>query len=129
MINLDTEHSDLKLAQTLVQDKANNLIKISKKTGIGEPTLRSYRNDPSKLETASWKNVRALAVLQVNAIIQEEVGLHAVLDIQSRVTSWFDEELHAFDDDEQTTAMIQSMKETITNNPMALAKIAVAFNK
>lgn len=129
MINLDTEHSDLKLAQTLVQDKTNNLVKISKKTGIGEPTLRSYRNDPSKLETASWKNVRALAVLQVNSIVQEEVGLHAVLDVQSRVTSWFDEEIHAFDDDKQTTAMIQSMKETITNSPMALAKIAVEFNK
>lgn len=128
MINLDKEHSDLKLAQMLVQDKTYSLVRISKQTGIGEPTLRSYRNDPNKLETASWKNVRALAVIQVNAIVQEEVGLNAVLDIQSRVTSWFDEELHAFDDDEQTTSMIQSMKETITNNPMALAKIAVTLN-
>uniref|UniRef100_UPI0035D1147B hypothetical protein n=1 Tax=Bartonella sp. CL63NXGY TaxID=3243538 RepID=UPI0035D1147B len=73
MISIDKEHSDLKLAQMLIKNKAYSFAKISEQTGISEPTLKSYRNDPSKLETASWKNVRALAVLQVNAIVQEEV--------------------------------------------------------
>lgn len=129
MINIDKEHSDLKLAKDLIKNKNNSFAKISEQTGISEPTLKSYRSDPDKLETASWKNVRALAVLQVNSIVQEEVGMSTVLQVQKIVTSWFDEEHNAFRDDEQTATMINAMKDIITDNPMALAKIAVALSK
>lgn len=53
--------NDLQKAQAVVTDKNNSFAKLEKASGASIPTLKAYRADPDKLETARWITVNKLA--------------------------------------------------------------------
>lgn len=58
--------NEFEKAKAYVVDKNNSLPETSKLIGIPLPTLKAYRSEPEKLETAAWINVHKLAKLYSN---------------------------------------------------------------
>lgn len=55
--------NDFEKAKAVIIDRNNSLPNISKKLGISLDTLKKYRHDPDKLQTAAWKRVHEIAKL------------------------------------------------------------------
>ena len=55
--------NELEVAQKFIVDRNYHLATTSRETGIPVPTLKIYRANPDKLETAAWINVHRLASL------------------------------------------------------------------
>lgn len=50
-------------ARAVILDRNNSLPEIGKQLGIAVPTLRTHRQFPDKLKTASWEKVHKIAQL------------------------------------------------------------------
>lgn len=55
--------NECEIAQKFIVDRNNHLTTMHKETGIALRTLKSYRANPEKLETAAWNKVHNLAKL------------------------------------------------------------------
>lgn len=53
--------NDFEKAKAVIVDRNNSLPHIGEQLGIPLDTLKKYRHDPDKLQTAAWKRVHALA--------------------------------------------------------------------
>lgn len=53
--------NDFQKAQAVVADKNNSFSSLAKTSGASIPSLKAYRAEPEKLETARWITVNKLA--------------------------------------------------------------------
>lgn len=63
---MNTNKTELQIAQEFVSDKNNNLTNVSKELKIGLPTLYAYRANPEKMATGAWINIHNLSQLALD---------------------------------------------------------------
>lgn len=58
--------NDFEKAKAVIVDRNNSLPHIGEQLGIPLNTLKKYRHDPDKLQTAAWNRVNEIVSLYKN---------------------------------------------------------------
>lgn len=117
----DSRGNELDKAKQAIANRNMKLTDISKALEIPHQSLKNYRQDPDKLDKASWERVNKLSQLADIIYVQDNMTAEDTIKFISHLNELFQRFADSIDDSD--LPIINKLKEIAISDPVLVTEL------